>query len=129
MFFFFLLNLLHVPHYKGAMNAYGAHRGVCGWRRRRRRGRGRRRGRHGRTHDKHERGVVGMDVDREGVNAGVGVGTGAVVMGVGDVVMRTVGVCTGGADTTVYEVVAVAPEVNHGAPFQIHSRRQRPGTR
>ena len=80
------------------------------------------RGRHGRTHGERERSVVGMDTGGEGVSTGVGVG--AVFIGV---VMHTVGVGMGGADATVYEVVAAAPEVSHGAPLQIRLRRQRPG--
>ena len=59
---------------------------------------------------------------REGVSAGVGVGVGAVVMGVDDVLMRVVGVGTGGVDATVYEVVVATPEVSHSAPLQIRLR-------
>ena len=43
-------------------------------------------------------------------------------IGVGCVVMRVVGVVKGKVDATVYEVVVVAPEVSHGAPFQIYLR-------
>ena len=121
MFFSFLLKLLHVPRYKGARNTYGAGRGVCGWCRCRGHGRGRR----GRTRCERDPGGVTTYVGREGGSAGVGVDIGTVVMG--GVVMRGGGVCTGGVDVTVYEVVAAAPEVSRGAPLQIRLRRQRPG--
>ena len=66
-----------------------------------------------------------MDVGVESVSKGVGVDECAVVMG--GVVMPGGGMCTGGVDATVYEVVAAAPEISRGAPLQIHLRQHRPG--
>ena len=78
-------------------------------------------------------GGADMGVGGEGVSEGVGVGAGALVMGVDSVamgmcgvVMLVVSVGTDGVDATVYKGVAVAQVVRHGAPLQIHSRQRRP---
>ena len=76
---------------------------------------------------KRERGCLDMDVGEKGVSTGVGVGVVAVVMGVGAVVMCTVGVGMGGVYGTEYNVVTAALEVSCSTPLQIRSRRQRPG--
>ena len=69
-----------------------------------------------------ECGGAGMDLGREDVSAGVGMCVGALVMGMGGVIMCVIVVVTGGMDATVYAVVVVAPEVSRSALLQIGLR-------